>query len=153
MLPHPWVACAHESFGSFLSSFLNLFVDRLIFWNILIGHGDYEFPIGLIDWGLRPLDLVEDDLWAFELPDGRGLEKGMSFLYPYIEDKSSWPYQEDVLYWDEWPVRHPSLLFAAVNYSDARYLELWKSLEADPKTPEVLRNLPLRYPLLWVRSP
>ena len=96
---------------------------------------------------------TRDDLWAFELPDGRGLKKGMSFLYPYIEDKSSWPYQEDVLYWNEWPVRHPSLLFAAVNYSDSRYLRLWKTLEADPKTPEVLRNLPLRHPLLWVSSP
>ncbi len=96
---------------------------------------------------------AEDDLWVFELLDGRGLNKGTSFLYPYIEDKSSWPYQEDVLYWDEWPVRHPSLLFAAVNYSDTRYLRLWMNLEADPKTPEVLRNLPLRHPLLWVSSP
>ena len=95
----------------------------------------------------------EDDLWEFELADGRGLRKGMSFLYPYIEDKSSWPYQQDVLYWDEWPVRHPSLIFAALNYSDSRYLQLWKSLEADPETPEVLRNLPLRHPLLWVGSP
>ena len=92
----------------------------------------------------------EDDLWAFKLPDGRGMEKGMSFLYPYIEDKSSWPYPQDVLYWNEWPVRHPSLLFAALNYSDIRYLHLWKTLEADPITAEVLRNLPLRHPLLWV---
>ena len=92
----------------------------------------------------------EDDLWAFKLPDGRGMEKGMSFLYPYIEDKSSWPYPQDVLYWNEWPVRHPSLLFAALNYSDIRYFNLWKTLEADPITAEVLRNLPLRHPLLWV---
>ena len=92
----------------------------------------------------------EDDLWAFQLPDGRGLKKGMSFLYPFIEDKSSWPYPQDVLYWDEWPVRHPGLLFAALNYSDTRYLRLWKTLKADPETPEVLRNLPLRHPLLWV---
>jgi len=26
----------------------------------------------------------------------------------------------------------------------------WKELAADPKTFEVLRNLPLRHPLLWV---
>jgi len=95
----------------------------------------------------------EDNLWTFQLPDGRGLEKGMSFLYPYMEDKSSWPYQKDVLYWDEWPVRHPSLIFAAYNYSEDRYLQLWQSLEADPRTPEVLRNLPLRHPLLWLSSP
>ena len=91
-----------------------------------------------------------DDLWAFELPDGRSLKKGMAFLYPYIENKSAWPYEKDVLYWDEWPVRHPSLLFASLAYSRSDYLRLWERLEADPTTPEVVRNLPIRYPLLWV---
>lgn len=91
-----------------------------------------------------------DDLWAFELPDGRSLEKGITFLYPYIENKSAWPYDKDVLYWDEWPVRHPSLCFAGLAYSRPEYLRLWESLEADPTTPEVVRNLPLRHPLLWV---
>jgi len=92
-----------------------------------------------------------DSLWTYELPDGRGLRKGLSFLYPYMKDKSSWPYQKDVLYWDEWPVRHPSLLFAGLHFTQADYLELWKHLEPDPTTPEVIRNLPLRHPLLWVK--
>ncbi len=91
-----------------------------------------------------------DDLWAFELPDGRGLKEGIRFLYPYIRNKSAWPYDKDVLYWDEWPVRHPSLLFAGFAYSKSDYLCLWESLEADPTTPEVIRNLPIRHPLLWV---
>jgi hypothetical protein len=91
-----------------------------------------------------------DDLWAFELPDGRSLRKGIAFLYPYIEDKSAWPYRKDVLYWDEWPVRHVSLLFAGLAYSKPDYLQVWESLDADPTTPEVVRNLPLRHPLLWV---
>ncbi len=93
---------------------------------------------------------ANDDLWDFELPDGRGLRRGVAFLCPYIEDKSAWPYQKDVLYWDEWPVRHPSLLFAGLAYSRPDYLRLWERLEADPTTPEVLRNLPIRYPLLWI---
>ena len=91
-----------------------------------------------------------DDLWAFELADGRSLKRGIAFLYPYIEDKSAWPYDEDVLYWDEWPVRHVSLLFAGLAYSKPEYLQVWESLDADPTTPEVVRNLPLRHPLLWV---
>lgn len=91
-----------------------------------------------------------DDLWAFELPDGRSLRKGIKFLYPYIDNKAAWPYQKDVLYWDEWPVRHVSVLFAGLAYSKSDYLCLWKRLEADPSTPEVVRNLPLRHPLLWV---
>lgn len=91
-----------------------------------------------------------DDLWAFELPDGRSLRKGVAFLYPYIEDKSAWPYEADVLYWDEWPVRHVFLLFAGLAYSKPEYLQVWEGLEADPTTPEVVRNVPLRHPLLWV---
>ena len=91
-----------------------------------------------------------DDLWAFELPDGRSLRKGVAFLYPYIENKSAWPYDKDVLYWDEWPVRHAFLLFAGLAYSNPDYLRVWKSLEADPTTQEVVRNVPMRHPLLWV---
>jgi hypothetical protein len=95
---------------------------------------------------------LEDDLWTYELPDGRGLRKGMSFLYPYMADKAAWPYAQDVLYWDEWPVRHPSLLFAGLRFGEAAYLDLWRRLDPDPGTPEVVRNLPLRHPLLWVNS-
>ena len=92
----------------------------------------------------------EDNLWTFALPDGRGMARGLEFLVPYIEDKSAWPYQEDVLYWEEWPVRHPSLLFGGLRLDRPEYVELWRDLEADPETPEVLRNLPIRHPLLWV---
>ncbi|MEE4217734.1 MAG: alginate lyase family protein [Xanthomonadales bacterium] len=93
-----------------------------------------------------------DDLWTYALPDGRGLARGMDFLFPYMEDKSAWPYPEDVLYWDDWPVRQPSLLFAGLQLERPDYLALWKRLEADPATPEVLRNLPVRHPLLWVNA-
>ena len=75
----------------------------------------------------------------------------MKFIVPYIRDKSTWPLKPDVLYHDEWPVRHPSLLFAGLHFGDRTYLDTWQALEADPKTFEVLRNLPLRHPLLWVK--
>lgn len=91
-----------------------------------------------------------DDLWNFALPDGRGLALGLEFLAPFIEDKSAWPYDRDVLYWDEWPVRQPSLLFGGLRLEQPDYLALWQRLESDPLTPEVLRNLPIRHPLLWV---
>jgi hypothetical protein len=92
----------------------------------------------------------EDDLWSYELPDGRGMELGLRFLFPYVRDKSGWPYGQDVLYWEEWPVRHPSLLFGGLQLNEPAYLAAWESLESDPETPEVLRNLPVRYPLLWI---
>ena len=93
----------------------------------------------------------EDDLWSYELPDGRGMELGLQFLFPYVRDKSGWPYGQDVLYWEEWPVRHPSLLFGGLQLDEPEYVAVWKSLDSDPETPEVLRNLPVRYPLLWVK--
>ncbi len=92
----------------------------------------------------------EDDLWTFQLPDGRGMKKGMEYIAPYIKDKKSWPLKPDVMYWDAWPVRQPSLLFAGVKFENPAYLTTWEKLEPDPTTFEVLRNLPLRHPLLWV---
>ncbi len=91
----------------------------------------------------------QDDLWIFTLPDGRGMRKAMEFIFPFIQDKSKWPYQNDVLYWDEWPVRQPSLVLAGMKFENPQYLEVWKRLKADPTTPEILRNVPLRHPLLW----
>ncbi len=92
----------------------------------------------------------KNDLWSFQMPDGRGMKLGMKFIAPYIKDKSSWPLKPDVMYWEEWPVRHPSLLFAGLHFNNQDYLDTWKSLEADPETFEVLRNLPIRHPLLWI---
>jgi hypothetical protein len=56
------------------------------------------------------------------------------------------------MYWDQWPVRQPSLLFAGIRYENADYLTTWQALESDPETHEVLRNLPLRHPLLWLSN-
>lgn len=96
------------------------------------------------------LSTPTDNLWHFTLSDGRGMRKGMEFLYPYLKDKSTWPYPKDVMYWDEWPVRQPSLLFAGLGLGDDRYIELWKTLNPSPSNAEVIRNLPVRHPVLWV---
>ncbi len=94
----------------------------------------------------------DENLWNFTLEDGRGLKKGLEFLYPYIKDKSVWPYQQDVLYWDDWPVRQPALVLGGIAYSNENYIELWKELEPDPEVTEVQRNLVMRYPLLWLEN-
>lgn len=94
----------------------------------------------------------EENLWTYERPDGRGMKKGLEFIYPYIVDKSSWPKAPDVLYWEEWPVRQPCLLLAGFALDRPDYLNTWKQLEADPDVFEVLRNLPLRHPLIWMSA-
>lgn len=91
----------------------------------------------------------KENLFEYTLIDGRNLKKGMEFLYPYIKDKSTWPYHKDVMFYDDYPNRQSSLLFAAVAFKEAKYLELWKSLDPDPVSEEVIRNLPIRQPLIW----
>ncbi len=43
------------------------------------------------------LSTVEQNLWTFELPDGRGIRKAVAFLAPYIRDKSKWTKPPDVM--------------------------------------------------------
>ena len=96
------------------------------------------------------LSTKQDNLFAYTTEDGRNLELGLKFMIPYIDNKSIWPYQHDVMYWDEWPVRQSSLLFGGLAYKNKKYIELWKSLKANVTTPEIIRNMPVRYPILWV---
>jgi len=91
-----------------------------------------------------------DNLWAYKSPDGRGMAKGLEFIFPYIADKSKWAYPHDVLYWDHWPVRQPCLLFGGLALNKPEYLDVWRKLKADSEVDEVKRNWPLRHPLLWV---
>ncbi len=97
------------------------------------------------------LSTPDDNLWTFETPDGRGLRKGVAYMAPYIRDRKSWPLAPDVMYDAEWPMRHPSLLFAGLAFGQRDDLELWKTLRADSDVEEVIRNFFIRQPVLWVR--
>jgi hypothetical protein len=98
------------------------------------------------------LSNATDNLWSYNLPDGRGLKKAVAFLFPFMKDKATWPFGRDVMYFDEWPVRQPSLLFAGLAYGEPAYLDLWRRLDPAPTTEEVLRNVPVRHPLLWITA-
>ena len=96
------------------------------------------------------LSTAEDNLWTFELPDGRGMRKAIAYMAPYIRNKRSWPLKPDVMYDGEWPMRQNSLLFAGLALKRGDYLDLWKSLPADSNVEEVIRNFFIRQPVLWV---
>jgi hypothetical protein len=96
------------------------------------------------------LSTSEDDLWKFELPDGRGIRKAAAYLYPFLANKSQWPLKPDVQAWEGWPSRQPCLLFAGLAFNEAPYLDLWKKLPTDPTDPEVRRNIAITQPILWV---
>jgi hypothetical protein len=91
-----------------------------------------------------------DNLWQFKGPNGKGVADAVAFVFPYIKDKSKWPFAKDVEYFDDLPARRPSLLFAGEALERPEYIAVWKQLDPDPKVPEVIRNMPIRQPLLWM---
>ena len=90
-----------------------------------------------------------NNLWDYETPDGKSIKKGVEYLYPFIADKNKWPLKPDVMYWKEWPVAQPALLFAAEAYGRQDWFGTWKKLDHLPLEEEVVRNLPVKYPLIW----
>ena len=96
------------------------------------------------------LHTVEDNLFEYETKDGKSIKKGLEFIYPYIKEKSKWPYEKDIFIWEEWPVCHPALLFGALAYRNLNYLESYLKLPKYPSHSEVIRNLPVRHPLIWI---
>jgi len=96
------------------------------------------------------LSTPEDNLWRFQLADGRGVRLAVAHMFPFIKDKKRWPLKPDVMYDSEWPMRQSSLLFAGLAYSESEYLDLWKTLKPDSPVEEVIRNFFIRQPILWV---
>ncbi len=96
------------------------------------------------------LSTPQDNLWTFTLSDGRGMGKAMEYMYPFIADKKTWKLPPDVMFFEEWPVRHSSLLFAGLALAKPGYISLWRRLNPDPIVDETIRNYPIRQPVLWV---
>jgi hypothetical protein len=94
----------------------------------------------------------DENWWNYATADGKSLKLGLEFMFPYIKDKASWPYGQDVLYWEHWPVSQPSLVLGGLAFGQKEYVEKWIELEADPEVPEIQRNLILRYPMLWIKN-
>ncbi|MBO9728051.1 MAG: alginate lyase family protein [Chitinophaga sp.] len=95
------------------------------------------------------LSTKDNNLWQYTTENGRSISKGIAFLSPYVKNKNNWPYAHDVMYWNNWPVAQPFLLFGAAALQHMDYYRLWRSLDADPTNEEVLRNLPVRNPAIW----
>lgn len=90
------------------------------------------------------------NLWNYQTENGKSIRKGITYLYPYVANKSKWPFGKDVMYWEHWPVAQPFLVFGAAAYNEKNWFATWKKLDHDPKVDEVIRNLPVRHPLIWL---
>lgn len=90
-----------------------------------------------------------NDLWNYSTDGNKSLLRGIEFLYPFVSDKSKWPYNHDVMYWDKWPVAQPFLLFGANKFKTETWFKTWCSLDHFPEEDEVIRNMPVRNPVIW----
>jgi len=114
-------------------------------------------PYGYSLFNLEAMSMVceilstpKQNLWTFELEDGRGIKRALQFMAPFIKDKKRWPHKPDVMYDSEWPMRQNCLLFGGLALADDQYIQLWKSLPPDSNVEEVIRNFFIRQPVLWV---
>lgn len=96
------------------------------------------------------LSTSKNDLWKFETADGKSIQKGINYLYPFVADKSKWTLKPDVMFWGNWPVAQPFLVFGAHEYQNQNWFNTWKKLDLKPTNEEVIRNLPIRHPLIWM---
>jgi len=92
----------------------------------------------------------KENLWDFKLEDGRTMKKAIDFIFPFVINKKRWEYPPDVMYWNEWPVAQPFLVFGYMKYRSKRWWNSWRKLEHFPQNDEVIRNLPVRNPLIWL---
>ena len=91
-----------------------------------------------------------ESLWDFTLVNKISLKLAVEFLVPFVENKAAWPYAKDVMYWNDWPVAQPFLLFGYLKYGKKEWFNSWQRLDHFPETEEVIRNLPIRNPLIWM---
>ena len=99
----------------------------------------------------QTLSTNNDNLWNYETADGKSIKKGITYLYPFIADKTRWRLAADVMFWDEWPVAQPFLLFGAIAYNNKEWFDVWTRLPHAPQSAEVIRNLPVRNPVIWMK--
>jgi hypothetical protein len=98
----------------------------------------------------QSLSTPDDDLWSFKGPNGVGVGDAVAFMEPYIADKSKWPFAKDVEHFEVMPSRRPSILFAGLALKRPEFVGVWKRMDASSTDEELIRNLPIRQPLLWV---
>jgi len=109
-------------------------------------------------YSLFNLDVLAASAWllggseliGWKTPDGRSIGGAIAWMAPFIADKTKWPLPPDIEYWDGFPVRQPSLLFGSLAQKRSDWLNLWERLDPDPVISEVVRNFPVRQPVLWL---
>lgn len=115
-------------------------------------YGYCLFNLDVLATSAHLLSTSADNLWTYKGAQGGSIADALAYMAPFIADKKTWPKPPDVEAWDGWPVRQPSLLFGGLALKRHDYLDLWKRLDPDPVEPEIIRNYPIRQPVLWTHA-
>ncbi|WP_312501667.1 alginate lyase family protein [Lacrimispora sp.] len=113
----------------------------------------YNYSIFIVDNLVticHVLSTPEDVLWNYEDSEGRSIRKAIDFLFPYVIDKSRWPYSQDIAHFDAFPARASFLLFAGCRMGIPELIRLYESLPFESEDEEARRNAAIRQPLLWM---
>ena len=112
-------------------------------------YGYCLFNLDVLATAAHVLSTPGDDLWRYKGATGGSIADALAYMAPFIADKASWTRPPDVEAFAGWPVRQPSLLFGGLALDRADYLAIWRRLDPDPTENEIIRNYPIRQPVLW----
>lgn len=113
------------------------------------------FNLDLLTLACELLTTRFENPWEYELQDGPGIRSAIAYHFPFMLNRSTWPYPADATHFKELPGRRISLLLAGRAYTRREYVDLWKSLAPLPESAvaELLRTFPISQPLLWFTQP
>jgi hypothetical protein len=89
-----------------------------------------------------------ENLWNYKGTHG-SLKKAWHYMYPFIVDKSKWPYKQDITNYDRLPAQSIGLLLAATALNQKDWMQTWESL-APRSTPVGAIDNALYFRLLWL---
>lgn len=113
-------------------------------------YGYCLFNLDVLAASAFVLSTPSQDLWRYKGAGGGSIADALAYMAPFIADKASWTRPPDVEAFDGWPARHPSLLFGGLSLARPDYLAIWERLNPDPTENEIIRNYPIRQPVLWL---
>lgn len=108
------------------------------------------FQLNVLSGTAALLSRPEENLFLHVDRQGHSLALAASFLYPYVTDKSAWPYARDIAYWKYWPNQPAFLFLCGYFLNQPAWLRQWRHMRSDLKLFEVIRNTPIRMPRLWI---
>ena len=113
-------------------------------------YGYSLFNLDVLATAAQLLSTPAQSLWQARSAGSGSIADAVAFMAPYIADRGRWPFAHDVENFTDWPVRHPALLFGGRALDRPDWLALWRRRDPDPTVPEIVRNYPIRQPLLWL---